>query len=32
MKLNTLVDEKLEQVSIIEVNIKERLRELGKAE
>ena len=32
LKLNTLVDEKLEQVSIIEVNIKERLRELGKAE
>ena len=32
LKLNTLVDEKLEQVSIIEINIKERLRELGKAE
>jgi|LauGreDrversion4_2_1035121.scaffolds.fasta_scaffold106785_4 hypothetical protein len=32
IKLNSLVDEKLEQVQIIEVNIKQRLQELGRAE
>jgi DNA-binding transcriptional regulator LsrR (DeoR family) len=32
IKLNNLVDEKLEQVSIIEINIKERIKELSKAE
>ena len=30
--MNALVDEKLDQVSIIEVNIKQRLSELSKAE